>query len=282
MGLHVEVVGAGFGLRAQRLAAVEAQGTGQVVLGGVGRLHLRMQQQDARQQELIGETAVHRPAELAQALVIGRGHRVVHMAAHGQAIGQAFHRRARLRDVGRAAQRLLVHVRQVREVEQVVADQPVVGLVVHVARLVAPLRVLQRGRGGNARGVSALGVAHPHPQPAALLHHRVAAGAQLGRHLRLAGNLHALARRLEAQAVVHAADRVPLAPPHRQRRMTVRAAVAQGHWRAVLAAIEQQRLVEQGARQQRVAQQFVVPGGHVPTVPDPHRKRLRSFFCGSL
>ena len=52
---------------------------------------------------------------------------------------------------GAAAERLLVHVAEVREVEQVVADQQVIGVVVQIARLVAPLGVVAREVVGQQR-----------------------------------------------------------------------------------------------------------------------------------
>ena len=69
-------------------------------------------------------------------------------------------------------------------------------------------------------GSASAGLAHPDPDQVVALDHRVAAHAELGGDVVLAGDLDALARGIELQAVVHAADAIAFAagPATAERR----------------------------------------------------------------
>ena len=114
-------------------------------------------------------------------------------------------------------------------------------------------------------------IAHPDPDQAVALDRRIAAHAELGRNVVLSGDLHALAARVELEAVVHAAHAVAFDAAVRQARAAVAAAIVQRHRPARLAAVQHDGLVEDRAREHAPVDQLVVPGGHVPAV---HEERL--------
>ena len=93
----------------------------------------------------------------------------------------------------RAAQRLRMHEREVREIAQVVDDQQVVRVVVQVVGLAAPARVAQVREIDDLRRVGLGRIAHPDPDQVVALDDRVAAHAELGGNVVLPGDLHALA-----------------------------------------------------------------------------------------
>ena len=97
----------------------------------------------------------------------------------------------------------------------------------------------------HRRTLSQCGIAHPDPEQAVAVLHRVAANPCQGRNLRLRGRLDACAAAVEGQAVVAALDGVAFDATHGQRQLAVRAGVFQGHGRAVFAAVEHYVIVEQ-------------------------------------
>jgi hypothetical protein len=138
------------------------------------------------------------------------------------------------------------------------------------SRIVLPVAVRHRGRIGERR------IAHPDPDVAVALDDRVAADSQLRADRFLAWDLDAATGIVEQQPVIHAAQAIALAPPERQRRQPVAAAVLEGNDRAVLGAIERDLVAKQRAAEDRVAGDFLVPGGDVPAVPDEHRDPSRT------
>ena len=162
-------------------------------------------------------------------------------------------------------------VGQVREIEQVVADQQVVRVVVRVAALeAAPARIVEPVRVGDQRGVGFGRIAHPDPDPAMALDHREGAHAGIGRHGVLRRHFDALAGAVEQQAVIEAAHRVAFAPAARQGRAAMAAHVLEGHDLARLVAPQRQRQAEDRARQEAVLRHLLAPSSDVPGVLDEH------------
>ena len=80
---------------------------------------------------------------------------------------------------------------------------------------------------------------------------------------------------VELHAVVHAADIVAFDPPHRERRRAMATAVVERDDLAAGAAIEHDRLLQDGAGQLLAVDQFVIPGRDVPgIVAERFRRRV--------
>ena len=223
-------------------------------------------------------------AVVAHHLLVERRRRRAHVPAlDAEAVVQPLDR-GRLgleRVLLRSAQRLGVHEGEVREVRQVVHDQQVVRVVVQVARMPAPARVAQVREVEDLRRVRFRRIAHPDPDQAVAFDHRIAAHAELGRNVVLPGNLHALARRVEFQPVVHAAHAVALDAAVGEQRAAMAAAVVERHRLAGIALVQHDRLVEDGAREQLAVDQLVVPGRDVPAVHEEGfggRSLVERFF----
>ena len=206
------------------------------------------------------------PGELAHRAVVGRRRHVVDVARDADAARHGLDLGPRLGDRGRAAERLLVHVAEVREVEQVVADQLLRRRRSACSRAGSPSRVVAGEVVGQQRRVGLRRVAHPDEHPLVLHRQRIALHARLRRHRVGARDLDAAAGRVEQQAVVAAAHAVAFLPALRQRRQAMAAAVAQGDDLAGRGAIEQDRLAEHGAAEQAV----------VRAPRDPRRSRTSS------
>src|SRR5690606_817054 len=97
--------------------------------------------------------------------------------------------------------------------------------IVHVARLHAPFRAVQREGVGNQLRVGLVGIAHPDPDPALALHDGIRAHAGLFGYLRLPGDFDTDAPRVELEAVIHAPDGAAFLASERQRRPAMTAAV---------------------------------------------------------
>ena len=144
--------------------------------------------------------------------------------------------------------------------------------------------IVQRRVVDDQRRIGLGGIAHPDPDQVVAQLDRVAAHAEPRRDHVLAGNLDALAGRVELHAVVHAADAVALDAPHRQRRAAMTAAVVHRDDPAAFALVEDDRLVEDGAGELGAVDQLVVPGRDVPAVLQEHvvararHGRLHSFL----
>ncbi len=160
------------------------------------------------------------------------------------------------------------------EVGEVVVDQLVVGLIVHMAGPQGPRRIVEAYGRRDQPFVGLLRIAHPDPDPAVLGHHRIGAHAGRGGDHLLAGNLGAAAGPVEPQAVVHAAQLVALDPAQGQRREAVAAAVGHGDHAARGRAVDHHRLIDDGPRDGLLWRQIVIPGGDVPAIADEHRQGL--------
>src|SRR6185437_16550018 len=121
---------------------------------------------------------------------------------------------------------------------------------------------------GNFRRIG-FALAHPDPDVAMTLDHRIAAHAETRWHAILAGNGDTSARRIEGEAVVAAlqpiADHLALV----QRRAAMAAAIFERNGRAVLAAEKHDRLAEQHAAERRTAD-LACFGGDVPAILEEH------------
>src|SRR6185312_7904533 len=86
----------------------------------------------------------------------------------------------------------------------------------------------------------------------------------------------------KAQPVIMAAQRVAFDLAHRQRQVTMTAAILERDGRTAGAAIEDDRLTEDHARQ-GTARDLPVPGGDVPAVPKIHwRSPARHASCSKV
>src|SRR5580698_7870728 len=157
-----------------------------------------------------------------------------------------------------------------REIQQVVANQLVRRLVMQVSRQVAPVRVLAGKIVGQRSLIGAGGITHPDEHPAITNENRVRADTNLRRNLQYAGYLDTTARRIEMQAVIHAADIVPLTPPEGQWCVPMTTSVRECYDIAVRCPVEQYRPVQHTPRQQCRFRHLVAPGDHVPAVVQVH------------
>src|SRR6185437_4318155 len=230
----------------------------------------RIEQEDAGNDHAPDIAAVDLVALVGDHLsMIGRRIGIHVPAFDAESIVQPFDR-DRLGAVGiflRTAQRVGVDEGEMGKVAEIVDDQQPVGLVVHIAGKAAPGGVVERRIVDDQGRIGLLGLAHPDPDQIVTLDDRIAAHAQLWRDHLLAGNLNAFARRIELHAMVHAADVVALDAAHRQRRRPVAAAVVQRDDPSALAAIQQNRTFQDRARESRAVDQFMIPGRHVPAIP---------------
>ena len=160
-----------------------------------------------------GEPAVEVAAQLADGAVVGRRGHVVTLRVDADAARQRLDVGARLGDRRRAAERLLVHVAEMREVEQVVADERAAASRSAGARARSPTRASRtRSCRAGERGVG-LGPARPSRRTPTCLHrHRIALHARLLGDVVGARDLDAAAGRVEEQAVVAAANAVAFLP----------------------------------------------------------------------
>jgi hypothetical protein len=237
------------------------------------RREQRFEHEDAGDLHVADVAPVDAVVGIRDHLAMERRRLGVHVPAlDAKAVRQPLHRgRTRHERVFlRTAERLRVDEREVREVAQVVDDEQPVGLVVHVVGHALPLRVVEVRKVEDLRRVGLGGLAHPDPEQALALGHGVAAHTEAGRDHVLPGNLHAAAGAVELEAVIEAAHAVAFAPPIGQQRTAVATTVVERHHGAALPAVEQHRLLEQGATEQAPPIQLVTPAGHVPAVLQEH------------
>src|SRR5260370_40511478 len=116
-----------------------------------------------------------------------------------------------------------------REVEQIVGDQEVVGIVVQITRCTPPGGVVQVVRIRNQGGIHFVWITHPHPNPFEPFHDRERADLGGRRNKFLRGNFHTLARRVEQQPVIHTTNEITFPTSLGQRRGAVTATIIQRH-----------------------------------------------------
>jgi hypothetical protein len=165
-----------------------------------------------------------------------------------------------------AAERVGVHEREMGKVAEVVDDQQPVRLVMHIAGKPAPFGIGERRIIDDQTGVGLFGIPRPDPDQVVTFDGRIAAHAQFRRDHVLAGNLDALARRVELHAVIHAPDIVALDAAHRERRRAMATAIVERDDFAARAPIQHDRPLQQHARQLGAVDQFVIPGRDIPGI----------------
>ena len=172
------------------------------------------------------------PARLGEE---GRRHRIHHPAGDGHMPVAAFelHRRLRHR-VG--AKRGRMDIGQMRQVEQVLDQQLVIGLQVQQLALCAPVGVVHPVEILDIVGIGQRRITHPDPHPLVPFHHRVGLHPASRRNLRLTRHPDTIAGGIVFKTVIRALDVVADQLSLRERRVTVRAFVGQCHGRAVLLA----------------------------------------------
>ena len=230
-------------------------------------------QQHARHEEIVAGVEIQlfgRPVVAHRDVGGARAH----PAVDAHAARQARHARAFHREGRPDAEAVAMHIGEVREIEQVVVDQLVRRGVVEMPVAQAPALVVETGGRRDQRGIRLCRIADPHPDPAVARLHRIAAHARQLRDRALAGYLDAAPRGRELEAVVHAAQVIAFATPQRQRREAVAAAVLERHQSAVLAAVDDDRLVGDADRVQAIPLEVVVPAGDIPAVVRVHASPL--------
>src|SRR4051812_47147928 len=136
----------------------------------------------------------------------------------------------------------------------------------HVVRLAAPSRIGEIVEFQDLRWIGLRRIAHPDPDQVLALDDRIAPHAEVLRDVVLSRDLDALAARLELEPVVHAADVVAFAPAVGELGAAMAAAIVERDDAAAVAAIEHDRLLEDGAGEEFAVDQLVIPRRDVPAV----------------
>ncbi len=247
-------------------------------VAGVG--HADLDQHVAGRREAADLPAVHRHV-VGQAVAAQshaperRGHDILHVAAGDHLV--AFHPRGRrglvdflLADAGR------MDIGLVGQVHQVIDHQAIVAVDVVQPAAIGPIGAFRPFQAGYQRGVGLFFRARPDPDEAVPFLHREATDAGEAADP-LAGHRAGATVLAHCQAVVAADQHAVLDEAQRQRRATVRAEILEGRHAAVLASVENHRLVAD-ASAERLAGQFVGGAGHVPGVLRKHRRILSLFL----
>ena len=111
--------------------------------------------------------------------------------------------------------RIFVNVTEVGQVQQIVVDKLVVGVIVKFAGLHRIIRILVPESTRDQCGIGARGLAHPYPDPTVLLHNRERTDSDAFRYPVAAGYFHTLTRGREFEAVIHAAYIIAFKPTAR-------------------------------------------------------------------
>ena len=203
----------------------------------------------------------------------GGGH-VDHLARHphGVAFAAILHHGV-LRDRC-VADRRRMEVGDVRQLEQIVDDQQVVGLDVEMNLGDPPIGVAETRKIDDQVVVRVFDIAHPHIDEAVALDDGVRLHRQIRRPPRLAGDLDAIAAAVVRETVVAAFDGVADDVALRQGQPPVGAAVFQCDRGAVALSVQDDVFVQHRDRQ-RVGAEFIAPCRDVPMVSQEHRP-LRS------
>ena len=122
---------------------------------------------------------------------------------------------------------------------------------------------------GDQIGIRARRLAHPDPQPAMALRHRIGFDAGARRNGVLARHFHALPGAVIAQAVIVALQEIADQPAHGERQVAMDAAVFERDRPAVLLAKQHDRLAKDRAAE-RLARDLMVGSSDVPEIPQEH------------
>ena len=163
---------------------------------------------NARRQVVDDLPAVDVAGEFAD-LDEGRRRRLVDdPARHLHAARRAIDAHRGVLDQRHVADGGLVHESEMREIEQVVADELPVALRVQIVGLGAPVRIVEPMVVGDLGGIGQRRIAHPDPQPLVALDHRIGLHPRARRDHVLARHAHAGAGAIEAQPVIVALQHV--------------------------------------------------------------------------
>ena len=168
-----------------------------------------------------------------------------------------------------------------RQVHQVVDHQHVVALDVHDLLAIGPFRrVVVPGVGDDFALVGERGIAHPDPDDAVLLDHRIGTHLRHRRNVGLTGNFDALAGAVEDEPMIAALEAIfdNLAVAERSGAMAAAILERGGLARGV--AEQHQSLVHDGAGENAVFD-LIRPARDVPSVAD-ERFDCRVFHHGDL
>ena len=143
-----------------------------------------------------------------------------------------------------------MHEGLVRQVHQVVDDETVVALHLDQLAIGSPIRVLVPMHVGDERGIGQCWIARPDPDEAVLLSDRVGlhTGGRIDGVLR--GHVYTAPGLIEFETVIAADDIITFEPPERQRHQPMPTGIGKSDGRAILLAIQNNRLVTDGARQE--------------------------------
>ncbi len=164
------------------------------------------------------------------------------------------------------------------QVEQIVDDELPVGRDVEIAAFGPPVGVIEPMEIGDLVRIGERRIAHPYPQPAIPLDHRIAFDLRRRRYGVLARHLHASAGAVISQAMVVALQMIADELSHGKRQVAVDAAVLERGGRAVLFAEKHDRLAEDHPPE-RLACNLVLRGGDVPEIFQEHGRTSLTENC---
>ena len=162
-----------------------------------------------------------------------------------------------------------MHELEMREVQQVVDQPAVVRLEMEIARRRDPVGIVKPVVVGNQALIRERRIAHPDPDPAPALDHRIGPHRRARRNRRLPGDRNAAAGAVEGEAVIAALQPVVYDAAHRQGQRAMAAAIFQRDGGTIGAAIEHDWLVEDGARNRRVLD-VGAPRRDIPLIAQEH------------
>ena len=160
---------------------------------------------------------------------------------------------------------------QVRQIKQIIQDQPVSRLHIGLPLRADPVfvqvvfRVIR-----DQRFVGQFRVSRPVEQPAVTFRHRISADGGPVRHLFRTRQVSAHAFSVEDQAMIPAFDFITDKPALGQGQVAMRTAIFKGDGRAVLPPVKYDIFVQKNPAEQFSAD-ILGPGGNVPGVFDKHR-----------
>ena len=141
-----------------------------------------------------------------------------------------------------------------RQVKEIVEDQTVAAPGFDRPTMGYPIVVEQPGlEVRHQRRIGALGNTHPDEHPAQLLRRGIGPDPSPGRHLLLAGDVHAAAVPAEDQSVIAAFQPITVTPSGRKRQISMRAAVLERDGYSVLGAEQNHHLAENDPAEQSLA-----------------------------
>src|SRR6516162_5382255 len=163
------------------------------------------------------------------------------------------------------------------KVDQVIDDQLIVGLHVHISWRQRPCGIVEPGQIGDSRCVSARCLAHPDPGHAPFLGYRVAAHGRAGRDSLLPWDFDTATATIEFQAVVAALQMLAHYLAQRKRRGPMTAPVLERHQLSVRQPEKRHRLFQERSSDGLAGEVFR-PANGVPSVSHVHnglQRRLR-------